>query len=179
MQGKAWVSLYRRIPEALHNCLTVMTSTGAEIVLQRLIRLDADFLVALGRLSGTTDQARVIIVPYDQMIYLSFGKRLSEEEIQDALCKPATAAEMKVAADETPTEAEVAATEAEAAVEDVVQFRQEPTAPAPVEPAPAPTPTIAVVTGPKGPMISPPSKTLLLARLRERLANEITRQAGT
>src|SRR5438874_11154162 len=88
MQGEAWISLLQRIPQSLHDTLLLMTTTGFEIVLQRLIRLDRDFLVALGRLSGSTDQPKLLIIPYVQMTYLSFNKRMSDEEIESVLSKP-------------------------------------------------------------------------------------------
>src|SRR2546421_5517036 len=88
MQGAAWIGLLRRIPPSLHDNLLLMTTTGFEIVLQRLIRLERDFLVALGRLSGSTDQPKLLIIPYVQMTYLSFGKKMEDAEIESLLGKP-------------------------------------------------------------------------------------------
>ena len=77
MQSTAWIGILLRIPTSLHDTLLLMTTTGFEIVLQRLIRLDRDFMVALGRLSGSTDQPKLLIIPYVQMTYLSFSKKMS------------------------------------------------------------------------------------------------------
>ena len=164
MQGTAWIGLYRRIPASLHDCLIVMTTTGAEIILQRLIRLDHDFLVALGRPSGSTDQAKVLVIPYDQMTYLSFSKKLTDEELQGFIGKPGVAV-ASADADEV----------AETAAEEIVDFPREP---APAAAAAAMPEPAAVTPGQKAPKVAPPSKSILLARLRERLANEIARQPG-
>jgi hypothetical protein len=169
MQGGAWVGLLRRIPASLHDCLNLMTTTGTEIVLQRLIRLERDFLVALGRPSGTTDQPKVIVVPYDQMTYLSFGKRMTDEEIQSALGNPGVAgSSVETAAAPEPDDASYAG--------ETVDFPREATpAAAASEPTPAPEPAGNGKTAAK---MAPPSKSILLARLRERLANETSRLPG-
>jgi hypothetical protein len=176
MQGTAWIGVFRRIPTTLHDCLIVMTTNGAEVILQRLIRLDRDFLVALGRLSGTTDQAKVLILPYDQMTYLSFGKKLSEEELQGAIGKPGVvvASEQPAeVAEQTGSEVEVEV-EVEGQAEGPVNFPSAAATPVPVEtaraePAPPDKSNHKVV---------PPSKSVLLARLRERLAGEVSRTPG-
>jgi hypothetical protein len=164
MQGTAWIGLLRRIPASLQDCLIVMTTTGAEIVLQKLMRLERDFLVALGRLSGSTDQPKVMVLPYDQMTYLSFSKKLTDEELEGAIGKPGSAV-----ANAEPSEM------AKTAVEGTADLpREQPATPQPATPQPA-----AVVSPTKTPKVAPPSKTILLARLRERLANEIARQPGS
>jgi hypothetical protein len=170
MQGTAWIGLLRQIPASLQDCLIVMTTTGAEIVLQKLMRLERDFLVALGRLSGSTDQPKVLVLPYDQMTYLSFSKKLTDEELQEAIGKPGAAV-----ANAVPNEM------AETVVEETADLPQEPAPAAGAQratPQPA-TPPPAAASGSKGHKVVPPSKTILLARLRERLANEIARQPGS
>ncbi len=87
MQEAAWNGLFRRIPNDQHNCLILMTTTGAEVNLQRLIRIDTDFLVALGRPSGSTDEAKVVIIPFSQITYLAFTKKLNDEQIENFLGK--------------------------------------------------------------------------------------------
>jgi hypothetical protein len=161
MQGAAWIGLLRRVPAAMHDCLVLMTVTGTQIVLQRLIRLDRDFLVALGRLAGSTDQPKMLIVPYSQMVYLSFNKKLTDEEIQSAIGKPGMG--------------EAAESEAGAEPVEIVDFPH-PASAASAEPAPGAGP--AATPRPTG-KVAPPSKSILLARLRERLAGDITRPAGS
>jgi hypothetical protein len=180
MQGTAWIGLFRRIPASLHDSLVLMTSCGMEIVLNRLIRLDREFVVAMGRLSGTTDQPKLLIVPYDQMSYVSITKKLSEEEIQGAIGKPGvvvTVAESASAPAPEPGAVNPPAQE----VAEIVDFPQaQASTPATAVGAEAPqAPGPAGAVPPKnGAKVAPPSKTILLARLRERLANEIAKQPG-
>jgi len=168
MQGAAWIGLLRRIPPALHDSLVLMTTTGFEIVLHRLIRLDRDFLVALGRLSGSTDQPKLLIIPYLQMTYLSFNKKMDDAEIDSVLGRPGTTP--------SPAERPTAARYQSARPEDdfeVIEFPKE-------------TPAVAAVaqeklaaeqadSDGKGQKAQPPSKTILLARLRQRLADDIAK----
>src|SRR5438874_873241 len=88
MQSQQWIGLFRRIPASQHDSLLLMTSTGGEIVLQRIIRLERDFLIAVGRVSGSTDDAKLVAIPYSQLTYLTFNKKMKDEEIAVALLKP-------------------------------------------------------------------------------------------
>ena len=162
MQGPGWIALLRRIPASRHDCLVVMSTTGIEIVLQRLIRLDRDYLVALGRLSGTTDQPKPLVIPYDQLTYLSFNKILPEDEIEAIFGKPGVAADI--------ADMGSAPEPGSAAPSEAIDFAGERAAETPAGPEEAPAAESG--TGQKAP---PPSKTILLARLRERLANEVAR----
>src|SRR4051812_37494872 len=85
MQGAAWIALFRRIPAEQHDSLLLMTATGNEIVLQRLLRLERDFLVGIGRLSGSTEHGKMLVIPYDKLTYVGFNKRLTEPEIEKML----------------------------------------------------------------------------------------------
>jgi hypothetical protein len=140
-------------------------------------RLDRDFVVAMGRLSGTTDQPKLLIVPYDQMSYISITKKLSEEEIQSAIGKPGVVVTVAESASAPSPDPEAVNSPTQEATE-IVDF---PQAQAPTS-APAvatEASQAAAATMPKnGAKVAPPSKTILLARLRERLANEIAKQPG-
>ncbi len=174
MLGPSWIALLRRIPASQHDSLILMSTTGAEIVLQRIIRLDREFLVALARPAGTTDQPKVMVVPYDQLTYLSINKKLTDSEVENFLGKPGAAVQLVETAAE-PVHAAVESVAAPEAVEDtaIVEFAPDPTPP---ESAPAEAPA---AEGGQAPRAQPPSKTVLLARLRQRLANEVARPAGS
>src|SRR4051812_19076669 len=81
MQPPSWVSLFRQIPTNLHDCVVLLTTTGAEIMVQTLLRLDTDFAIIRGRMSGTQDGGRIMILPYDQIHTLAFGRRLLEADV--------------------------------------------------------------------------------------------------
>src|SRR3712207_5471743 len=81
MQGNTWIELFRRIPANLHDSLALTLTNGMEIVIQRILKLDPDFAVLRGRMAGTQDQGRVVIVPYHQFLSIAFGKRMTDPEV--------------------------------------------------------------------------------------------------
>jgi hypothetical protein len=153
MQGSAWFSILQKIPPAQHDNLVLMTNTGLEIVLQGILRIEPEFLVARGRMAGTTDTGRMLFLPFDQITYLGFHKRVTEAEVRAMFDSPglpfSTAAAKAEPGASAPEEAPVGE-----------------------EPAPSPG-TPAAPAAPVKP--APPSKTTLLARLRSRLQNNNSR----
>jgi hypothetical protein len=173
MQGAAWISLFRRIPASHHDSMVLMTSTGAEIVLRRILRLERDLLVCQGRMAGSTDQGKLLIIPYDEIAYMSFSKKMTDGEIQAVVGKPGVAVKLVEEAPEP---------EGEAALETMEELASEPMEfsleSATVLEPPLPESEAETVEGAKpGPKVAPPSKSVLLARLRQRLATDIARQA--
>ena len=155
MEGAGWINLFRRIPIEHHNSIVLMTINGSEIVLQRLLRLEHDFLAVVGRLGGSTEQGKVLLIPYDQLTYLSLSKRLDDAELQGLLGGVPIAPEpMTMAA---PAAVENAASSIGSA-------------------APPDRPTVAANVSQATAKNGPPSKSMLLARLRQRLAEDATKQ---
>lgn len=156
MQGDAWIALFHRIPLNLHDGLILSLTTGAEIVLQKFVKLEADYAILRGRMAGTQDNGRVVILPYSNIVTINVTRRLLEAEIDAIFGKEgqafAASVPLTVAASaessgggDTPLDtADVVAEAANAA--------------APPKPA-------------------MPSKTALLAKLRARL-NETNRAGG-
>jgi hypothetical protein len=167
MQGPAWLSLLRRLPPALHEGLIIVTTNSAEIVAQSILRAERDLLVIRGRMSGSQDTGRVIFVPFDQINYIGLGKKPAEAEIQAILAKPVPGGR---AAEAGPAPAAVAdgGDEVDAFIPEAAHAAEPP----PEEPeqngAAAHAPAAAAV--PAKP--AHPSKTVLLARLRARLAGD-------
>lgn len=142
-EDNTWVRLLRRLPANLHDGLTLILTTGAELVVQRFIRLEADVLVLRGRMAGTQDTGRVVIIPYSQLTALALGKLLIDAEIQSIFG------------------------------EEGGEFA----APLPAAEAPADVPAPPTVNGDGADVNTPskpamPSKSLLLAKLRARLAEK-------
>jgi hypothetical protein len=81
MQSRTWIKLLQRIPAEKHEMLAITTSSGTEISIQMVLRLEEDFALIKGRLSGTTDLGRVFFIPYDQMNFLGVTKEVKESEI--------------------------------------------------------------------------------------------------
>jgi hypothetical protein len=150
MQGTSWISFFRRIPVNLHDCLALTVTTGAEIVLQRIVKLEDDFAIVRGRMAGTQDGGRVVVLPYALLVSVAFNRRMTDVEVQAIfgeatpmaapidLSAVADAAIAEPAPEETPAE--------DAAVEEEAR------------PTPAKPPIM-------------PSKSVLLAKLRARLAD--------
>ena len=145
MQGSAWIDLLRRIPVELHDALAFGLVTGEEVVVQQLLKLEDDFVIVRGRMAGTTVEGRVMMVPYAHMALAAFNKSLPESEIQAIFSKTAEAA-----------------TEVRPPVESAL----------PVRPSAMSDPNLPRPAQPGQPKPPPPSKSILLARLRERLAEK-------
>jgi hypothetical protein len=133
----------------LHASLVVITTAGQEIMVQQIYRTQAEYLVMRGRMAGTTDVGRILLIPYDQINYLGFQKLLKEQEITAIL-------------EGTYTAAPVVEAESEDEAPPV-----EEAAPVKVESTPPPEP-VAAPAPPK--QTKPASKTVLLERVRARLA---------
>jgi hypothetical protein len=144
MQGTAWIAVLRRIPAALHDCIMLVTTAG-DVMVQNLVRFERDYLVVRGRMAGSTDTGRVLFIPFDQISYAGLTRALDDAELQQLLGKPGAAVQP---------------------VENGAAFELGPavTVPSTVE---QPTPAAA-----EPPKPNHPSKSILLARLRARLANE-------
>lgn len=154
MQAQVWDALLRKIPANYHAGLSVSTLAGAEIILQSIIRLEPTHALVRGRPAGSTDGGRIMIIPFDQIDFVSFTQRLSEAEVQ-AIFGSATTNFPEISV--RPEQPEANGTPpAESPVKNLT------TPPAPPEPANK---------------SGRPSKSMLLAKLRARLG-ESSRGSG-
>jgi hypothetical protein len=145
--NQAWTAMFRRIPASLHDTLALGLTTRAEIVIQKIVKLDPDFMIIRGRLAGTQDAGRVVLIPYSQLAFVAVIRDLKETEVEAIFGKgapPAVADLPEPAAGEEP----------------------EATPAAPLEDATLSVPVAAVNPAKKPEAVS---KTVLLAKLRERL----------
>jgi hypothetical protein len=149
MPENIWVDLLRRIPAAFHDGLVLATVTGADLVMQGIIRLDENFLILRGRPAGTSDAGKLMVLPYHQINYLFFPGRLTEPQMQAMF----GGGEMSFAV--LPTNLPTPSAPAEAAA-------AEPVNDIPAQPA----------AEPAAPRLPQHSKTMLLAKLRAKLAGD-------
>ena len=171
MLGPSWIALFERIPARLHDTLALTLVTGAEIMMQSVLRLESEYAILRGRMAGSTDAGRVIIVPYQQIVNVAFTKRMLEPEVEAVFGKTleqaaghAPAAEDTAAAGSEAAEAEGAdGSNALQPVGSAVAMRTSQ-----LNPPPPPGPATAPGKNPQ----APPSKSILLARLRARLAEQ-------
>jgi hypothetical protein len=92
MHSSAWAALLRHIPGEVHHHLMVVTTSGTEICLQTILRVDHEFLAFKGRLAGSQDAGRLFFLTYDRIDYLGFQQSVKESEFHemfDALAVPA------------------------------------------------------------------------------------------
>ena len=150
MQTSPWLALLQLLPPNIHNSLVLVTRIGQEFAVQDIFRMEENYLVVRGRLGGTTDAGRVIIIPYSEIHYLGFQK-------------PMKAADISAIFGDQPAVAE----SEEQAVMAAADLTPEPEPPpAVVEQSPEPSPAPVAVE----PKPSTPNKSLLLQRVRARLA---------
>lgn len=83
MHDAAWVKLLRHIPSSEQSNLMLVTTSGTEIAIQCLLRLDPECLALRGRLAGSTDSGRVFFVPYSHIDYFGFQQPLKEAEFHE------------------------------------------------------------------------------------------------
>ena len=76
--NQAWIGLFRRIPVDLHDTLALGLTTGSEIVVQKIVKLEPDFMIIRGRLAGTQDTGRLVMVPYPQLTFVAIQRDLKD-----------------------------------------------------------------------------------------------------
>lgn len=69
--NEAWIAVFRRIPENMHDGLTVGLRSGVEIAIQTILKLEPDFIIMRGRLTGTQEGGKILMMPYAEMTVLS------------------------------------------------------------------------------------------------------------
>ncbi len=163
MHRELWTTLIRRIPVKYHDHLILVMVTGTEIMVTRFIRLEEDFLIFRGRLAGTTDDGRIIMIPYHQINNIAFNRPLLESELQQIFGEIETfAAAATIPVAQPAGIAEVP--------KPMTPATNGASASASAVPAPAPAPLPAApAAAPAENKPAPPSKSVLLARLRARL----------
>lgn len=90
--NQAWIALFRRIPTDLHDTLALGMTTGAEIVVQRIVKLEPDFMIIRGRLAGTQDTGRVVMIPYSQLTFVAIQRDLKDADVESLFGKSAPSA---------------------------------------------------------------------------------------
>jgi hypothetical protein len=170
MIDAVWLQVLQRIPADYYDSLAVITVTGAELVVQQIFKVERDFMIVRARTSGTGDLGRTVILAFSQIDFLAFNKKMGEEEVLQMFGEPmpeiALPQPMMPAYAIAPRTAPVAPAPAPFAF-----VPPKPPVPAAAKEPEEPAETAAAETAPaqKPGQIS---KTVLLARLRERLAEK-------
>ncbi len=169
MIDAVWLQILHRIPADYYDTLSIITVTGAELVVLQVFKLERDFMVVRARTSGTGDLGRTILIPFAQIDFVAFNRKMTEDEVLKIFSEPMP----ELALPQQMAYQQVAFAPPFAGVV--------PVAPTPPLAKPAPIPvaesaptvnepeTTETAPAPKPGQIS---KTILLARLRERLAEK-------
>lgn len=83
MQAQTWIALFRHIPPEKHPLFSVITSNGTEISVQLIMRIEADFAIIKGRLSGSQDAGRVFFIPYAAIDSFSYTNPVKESDVAE------------------------------------------------------------------------------------------------
>jgi hypothetical protein len=102
MENPSWIELLQRVPARYHNILVLMTAT-AELAIQDLIRMEPEYVVVRGRVSGTTDTGRIFFVPYDRIVYVGLSKPVKEEDVYGMYGEKPPEVRARPAEEEVPT----------------------------------------------------------------------------
>jgi hypothetical protein len=153
--NESWIAMFRRLPVDLHDVMAVGITTGDEIVLQRILKLEPEFMIILGRLAGTQDNGRLIIIAYAQLTYMAISRKLMDNEIQLIFGK-----------DTEGFAPPIGAAKAERNLGEAAEPEPQEEQEIPVYEVPTVSQQVPVNLPGNAPM---PSKTTLLAKLRARL----------
>ena len=80
--NEAWIAVFRRIPENMHDGLTVGLRSGVEIAIQTILKLEPDFIIMRGRLTGTQEGGKILMMPYAEMTVLSIARPMKDTEVE-------------------------------------------------------------------------------------------------
>ncbi|MGL4554948.1 MAG: hypothetical protein ACRC33_27590 [Gemmataceae bacterium] len=83
MLARTWIALFRHIPPEKHPQFSLMTVNGTEISVQLIMRLEADFAIIKGRLSGSQDAGRVFFIPYASIDTFSYTNPVREIDVTE------------------------------------------------------------------------------------------------
>ena len=145
-ENQTWIPLFRRIPANLQDQLALGLTTGAEIVVQKIVKLEPDFMIIRGRLAGTQDSGRIVMIPYSELTFVALTKLLLDAEVEAIFGKGAATG----LADMPATDGKTTVTEP------------------PAEKA-EPEPAVNESRSGRSKKPEQASKTVLLAKLRDRL----------
>ena len=155
MHDASWIALFRRIPANLHEGLVLTLTTGAELVVQSIVKLDTEVVILRGRVAGTHEGGRVILLPYTQLLAVNFTRRLTQTDVTTIFGKNT----QSFAADVVLTPA-IQDDGTEPKADEAAKETAAQTTPTPGAPGPLSSGKMAL-----------PTKAELLAKLRARIAD--------
>ena len=77
-----WPKVFRSFRPEDYKLLVVTTATGLEVAVQDLSRVEEDLVMIRGRISGTADNGRLFILPYEQLSNVYVNRFVRTEEVE-------------------------------------------------------------------------------------------------
>src|SRR5579883_1133758 len=102
MHSHVWAAVVSHIPPEVQDKLMLFTLGGNEICLQSFLRIDREFMVVKGRLSGSQEAGRIFFVPYAQIDYLGTQQPWKDTEYEEVFGQLVTPADQPVPVARTP-----------------------------------------------------------------------------
>jgi hypothetical protein len=96
MQCHVWASVVSQIPAEIQEQLMLVTLAGTEIALQTFLRIDREFMVVKGRLSGSQEAGRIFFIPYAQIDYLGTQQPWKDSDYEQVFGRMVTPADQPV-----------------------------------------------------------------------------------
>jgi hypothetical protein len=78
-----WIRLFRHIPPEHQSKFTLITSNGTELLVQSFIRIEPEFVLVKGRLSGSQDAGRVFFIPYANIDSFSYTNPVRDNDVEE------------------------------------------------------------------------------------------------
>jgi hypothetical protein len=83
MNARTWIALFRHIPPEKQSQFTLITANGTEMTVQNFIRIEEEFVLLKGRLSGSQDSGRVFFIPYTMIDTFSYTNPVRDTEVEE------------------------------------------------------------------------------------------------
>jgi hypothetical protein len=89
-----WPKVFHGFRPDDQKLLVVTTTTGLEVAVQELSRVEADLVMIRGRIAGTAEASRLFLLPYEQLSSIYVNRIVRSEEVE--LFSPTVTPERKL-----------------------------------------------------------------------------------
>lgn len=83
MLNSSWEAIFKSIPPELQNQYILVTASGTELAIQSLLRIEAEFVIIKGRLSGSQEQGRVFFLPFEHVDWLGTAAAIKDTDFNE------------------------------------------------------------------------------------------------
>jgi hypothetical protein len=92
LTGDDWREILSRIPEEQISQFVLVLSSGTEVNIGDVVRIEAKYLVIRGRQGGNVDESRGFFVPFNSITYLRWERMVRIEELRALYPQPVNTA---------------------------------------------------------------------------------------